>query len=66
MPPRDAGLEKAIEAIGGVRALARALGRDHALVSRWRKVPYEYLLVVERATKVRREILRPELFRHKD
>ncbi|HEY2531225.1 MAG TPA: YdaS family helix-turn-helix protein [Xanthobacteraceae bacterium] len=63
MPERDAGLQKAIAAAGGIRALARALDRNHALVSRWTKVPYEYLLEVERVTGVRREVLRPELFR---
>jgi hypothetical protein len=63
MSGRDLGLQKAIESTGGVRALARGLGRDAALVSRWTKVPYEYLLEVERVSGVPREYLRPELFR---
>ena len=33
MPP----VEVAIERFGGVRALARAIGRDHSSISRWRK-----------------------------
>jgi DNA-binding transcriptional regulator YdaS (Cro superfamily) len=64
-PERDRGLQEAIAAAGGVRSLARALGRDAAQISRWQKVPYDYLLEVERVTKVDRERLRPELFRHR-
>ncbi|MGY8679774.1 YdaS family helix-turn-helix protein [Bradyrhizobium sp. UFLA05-153] len=55
-------MQKAIDAAGGIRALARALGRNPALVARWTKVPYDYLLEVERVTGVDREDLRPELF----
>ena len=65
MSRRDAGLQRAITNAGGVRALARALGRNEALISRWTKVPYEYLLEVERLTGARRETLRPELFRRR-
>jgi DNA-binding transcriptional regulator YdaS (Cro superfamily) len=57
------GLTKAIEAAGGVRALARALKCDHTSILQWTKVPYRRLLDVERVTGVRREVLRPEIHR---
>jgi DNA-binding transcriptional regulator YdaS (Cro superfamily) len=60
---KDKGLAKAIKATGGVRALARALGMDHATILRWTRVPYERVLDVEQVTGVPREELRPELHR---
>jgi TorA maturation chaperone TorD len=59
---RDPGLDKAIEAAGGVRALARALGVSQPAVSAWKKVPPERVAAVEAATGVLRAELRPDLF----
>jgi DNA-binding transcriptional regulator YdaS (Cro superfamily) len=59
----DIGIRKAIKAAGGVRALARLLGIDHASILRWKRVPAERLIEVERVTNVPRESLRPDLFR---
>lgn len=60
---RDKALQKAIKAAKGVRALARAIGIDHAAVSRWTHVPGERLFAVSRATGIPPEKLRPDLFK---
>jgi TorA maturation chaperone TorD len=59
---REVGLERAIEAVGGVRALARALGVSQPAVSTWRRIPAERVLAVEAATGVSRTALRPDLY----
>ena len=61
----DKGLEKAIEAAGGIRALARALGISHQAILQWRRVPAERVVEVEEVTGVPREILRRDLYRAK-
>jgi DNA-binding transcriptional regulator YdaS (Cro superfamily) len=58
----DAGKKKAIDAAGGVRALARLLGIDNAAIVRWGKVPAERIIAIERLTLVPREELRPDLY----
>jgi len=60
---QDRPLQLALEKAGGVRALARALGISHTAILQWRRVPYERLLEVEKITGIRRETLRPELYR---
>lgn len=59
---RDAGLNKAISAVGGVRELARRLGISQPSVSNWSRVPAERVLEVEAATGVERVVLRPDLY----
>lgn len=59
---RDTGLHEAIDAIGGVAALARALGIAQPSVSAWTRVPAERVLAVETATGVARDRLRPDLY----
>ncbi len=59
---RESGLEAAIRAVGGVGALARALGLAQPSVSSWRRVPAERLAAVESVTGVPRNELRPDLF----
>jgi TorA maturation chaperone TorD/DNA-binding transcriptional regulator YdaS (Cro superfamily) len=59
---RDSGLNMAIEAIGGVRSLARALGVSQPAVSSWKRVPAERVLGVESATGITRTQLRPDLY----
>ena len=44
---RDSGLEQAIKAVGGISALARALGLSQPSVSAWSRVPAERVLAVE-------------------
>ena len=57
------GLKAAVEAVGGLRALARLLGITHQAILQWDKVPAERLLEIERVTGVARERLRPDLYR---
>lgn len=59
---KDHGLQRAIEAAGGVGALARALGIAQPSVSNWRRVPSERVLAVESLTGVQRQVLRPDLY----
>ncbi len=59
---REAGLEQAIAAAGGVSALSRALGLSQPTVSNWRRIPSERVLAAEAATGVSRSVLRPDLY----
>ena len=59
---REAGLEQAIRAAGGVASLARAIGVAQPSVSGWARVPAERVLAVEALTRVQRFILRPDLY----
>jgi TorA maturation chaperone TorD len=59
---RDAGLEEAIKAAGGVSELARRIGISQPSVSNWDRIPAERVLTVESATGISRAILRPDLF----
>ena len=59
---REAGLEQAIRAIGGVSVLARSLGVAKPTVSLWRRIPAERVLSVEALTGLSRTVLRPDLY----
>ncbi|MFZ5732686.1 MAG: Cro/CI family transcriptional regulator [Pseudomonadota bacterium] len=59
---RDAGLEQAIKAAGGVASLARAIGIAQPSVSAWSRIPAERVLAVEAITRVPRFVLRPDIF----
>ena len=59
---RDAGLEQAIKAAGGVASLARAIGIAQPSVSAWSRIPAERVLAVEALTRVHRFVLRPDLY----
>jgi TorA maturation chaperone TorD len=59
---RDAGLQRAIDAAGGIGALARALGIAQPSVSGWMRVPADRVSAIEAATGVPRAELRPDLF----
>ncbi len=59
---RDPGLDRAIEAAGGVRALARQLGISQPAISSWKRVPSDRVVAVETATGVPRRDLRPDLY----
>jgi TorA maturation chaperone TorD len=63
---RDAGLEEAVRAVGGVSELARQIGISQPSVSNWNRVPAERVLVVEAATGVDRNVLRPDLYQSPD
>ncbi len=59
---REDGLEQAIQAAGGVGALARALGISQPAVSNWLKIPAERVLAVAALTGLKRSVLRPDLY----
>jgi TorA maturation chaperone TorD len=59
---RDAGLERAIDAAGGVAELARKIGIAQPSVSNWNRVPAQRVIAVEDATGVSRKVLRPDLY----
>jgi TorA maturation chaperone TorD len=59
---RDAALEQAIQAAGGVGALARKIGISQPSLSNWHRVPAERVLSVERSTGIDRAVLRPDLY----
>jgi TorA maturation chaperone TorD len=59
---RDQGLERAIEAAGGVRALARLVGVSQPAVSNWTRIPADRVLAIESLTQVPRGLLRPDLY----
>ncbi|WP_332682423.1 Cro/CI family transcriptional regulator [Bosea sp. (in: a-proteobacteria)] len=59
---RDQALERAIGAVGGVRALARAVGVSQPAISSWKRVPADRVLSVEASTGVPRNELRPDLY----
>jgi len=59
---RNAGLEQAIKAAGGIGSLARAIGIAQPSVSAWSRIPADRVLAVEALTRVPRDILRPDLY----
>jgi TorA maturation chaperone TorD len=59
---RDAGLDEAVRAVGGVSELARKIGISQPSVSNWTRVPADRVPIVEAASGVDRKILRPDLF----
>jgi TorA maturation chaperone TorD len=59
---RDQGLQRAVDAAGGIVALARALGVAQPSVSGWSRVPAERVAAVEAATGVPKTELRPDLY----
>jgi TorA maturation chaperone TorD/DNA-binding transcriptional regulator YdaS (Cro superfamily) len=58
---RDAGVNQAIKAAGGVASLTRAIGVAQPSVSAWSRIPAERVLTVESVTRLHRFILRPDL-----
>lgn len=60
---RDAGLELAIKAAGGIASLARGIGIAQPSVSAWRRIPAERVLAIEALTQVQRSVLRPDLYK---
>ncbi|MBR0816187.1 MULTISPECIES: molecular chaperone TorD family protein [Bradyrhizobium] len=59
---RDDGLERAIDAAGGIAQLARKIGISQPSVSTWSRVPAQRVIAVENATGVSRNDLRPDLY----
>ncbi|MGV1867192.1 MULTISPECIES: Cro/CI family transcriptional regulator [unclassified Rhizobium] len=55
-------VEKAVEKVGGVVSLARALGIKHTSLYSWPRVPAERVLEFERITGISRHEIRPDVF----
>jgi len=64
MKTRERGLREAIRAAGNLSELARRLGLTPQAVQQWRRVPPKHIVAIEYATGVKREMLRPDLYRH--
>jgi DNA-binding transcriptional regulator YdaS (Cro superfamily) len=62
MKERSSALQRAIEATGGLAALAAELGVSMQAVSQWDEVPPLRVIPVERASGVSRHELRPDLY----
>ena len=50
------------KAAGSMSKLARVLGLSSAAIAQWKRIPAERIVEIERATGVRREVLRPDLY----
>lgn len=48
---------------GLAHKIAKSLGLNRATISRWHQVPAHHVLEVEKITGIRREVLRPDVFR---
>jgi DNA-binding transcriptional regulator YdaS (Cro superfamily) len=59
----DEGLKLAVEAAGGLRALARLLEISHNSIVKWNRIPADRVVEIEKLTGVARERLRPDLYR---
>ena len=61
----DNGLRTAIESVGSVRALASLLGLTPVASSiyQWQRVPAKWVVQIEEATGVPRNVLRPDLYK---
>jgi DNA-binding transcriptional regulator YdaS (Cro superfamily) len=57
IPPE---LQQALDAVGGVRALAKLLQVSPQRVARWRTIPAEYAVVIEAKAGLPRERMRPD------
>lgn len=66
MAMKKTPLQKAIEAVGGQRALARVCGVEQANVWYWlhraKKAPAEHVITIEEASGVSRHDLRPDIY----
>lgn len=61
----DGALERAIAAAGGTQALANKCGVKYQAVQKWarfKRIPAERVLQIERLTGVSRHDLRPDLY----
>jgi DNA-binding transcriptional regulator YdaS (Cro superfamily) len=59
----DEGLRLAVKKAGSIRALAFELGISAPALLVWKRVPAHRILQLEAVTGIRREKLRPDLYR---
>jgi DNA-binding transcriptional regulator YdaS (Cro superfamily) len=58
--PRPPEFQQALDAVGGVAALAQLLQVSPQRVARWRTIPAEYAVVIEVKASLPRERMRPD------
>ena len=58
----EAGLRRALAAAGSNGRIAVDLGLNKSTVGRWRRVPAEWCIPIEKLYGVPRAVLRPDLF----
>ena len=58
----DRTLKKALQKVGGARAMARALGISHQTISQWHRIPVERTMEIEKLTGIPRSVLRPDIY----
>jgi len=63
----EPGLRLAVNALKEktTAALARRLKITPQAVSQWKRIPINQLVAVERVTNIKRELLRPDIFRRR-
>lgn len=63
-----AALAQAIDIVGGVSAMSRAIGVTPSAVSQWEQAPAERVIAIEAATgkQITRHQLRPDLYPEDD
>lgn len=59
---KQTALSLAIDAAGGIKAVASALGISRQAVEQWKICPHNRALQLERLTGVPRHLLRPDLY----
>jgi DNA-binding transcriptional regulator YdaS (Cro superfamily) len=55
-------IQRAVNAAGGPKALANALGIKAPSIFTWHRIPAERVLNVERVTGIHRSELRPDIY----
>jgi hypothetical protein len=58
--PKPPEMQRALDAVGGIQALAQLLNVSPPRVARWRTIPAEYAVVIEAKIGLARERVRPD------
>jgi transcriptional regulator with XRE-family HTH domain len=61
----DAGIRELRAKGGSYRSIGARLGVSAQAVNRWRRIPQDRILQVEKEFKIPREVLRPDLYKRK-
>ena len=59
---RDPVLERAINLVGGLRAVGKALGVTFQAVGAWNRCPRDHVLKLAQITGIPRSEIRPDLY----
>jgi len=58
--PKPPEIQRVLDAVGGIPALAQLLQVSPQRVARWRTIPAEYAIVIEAKIGLARERVRPD------